>query len=38
MNPLLEPIFRKIMTRNRFRHILAFLHFFDNNSIYDNAD
>lgn len=38
-NPLLEtPIFRKTMSRNRFRQILSFLHFSDNNNKPDNAD
>nr|XP_022903201.1 piggyBac transposable element-derived protein 4-like [Onthophagus taurus] len=38
-NPLIEtPIFRKTMSRNRFRQILSFLHFSDNNNKPDNAD
>ncbi|XP_068618055.1 piggyBac transposable element-derived protein 4-like [Battus philenor] len=38
-NPLIDtPIFRKTMTRNRFRQILSFLHFSDNNNKPDNAD
>ncbi|KAI4478589.1 hypothetical protein M0804_011912 [Polistes exclamans] len=38
-NPLLEtPIFRKTMSRNRFRQILSFIHFSDNDNKPDNAD
>ncbi|XP_025162453.1 piggyBac transposable element-derived protein 4-like [Harpegnathos saltator] len=38
-NPLIDtPIFRKTMSRNRFRQILSFLHFSDNNNKPDNAD
>ena len=38
-NPLLEtPIFRKTMTRNRFKQILLFLHFSNNSSRPDNTD
>ena len=38
-NPLIEtPIFSKTMTRNRFKQILAFIHFSDNNNVPDNAD
>lgn len=38
-NPLLEtPIFRKTMSRNRFREILLFLHFSDDNNKPENAD
>lgn len=38
-NPLIEtPIFSKTMSRNRFRQILAFLHFSDNENMPRNAD
>lgn len=38
-NPLLEtPIFGKTMPRNRFRQILSFLHFSDNNNKPDSGD
>ncbi|XP_068993070.1 piggyBac transposable element-derived protein 4-like [Neodiprion pinetum] len=38
-NPLLDtPIFRKTMSRNRFRQILSFLHFSDNNNKPNNPD
>ncbi|XP_047360348.1 piggyBac transposable element-derived protein 4-like isoform X2 [Vespa velutina] len=38
-NPLIDtPIFRKTMSRNRFKQILSFLHFSDNNKKPDNAD
>ena len=37
-NPLIEtPIFRKTMTRNRFRQTLSYLHFSNNNDKPDNA-